>query len=153
MARTRRTGVRLAFAALLATAVAGAFREAHALDQPLGGKRLVVRTGARDRVVLVTRDRIEAPAPRWSDDPRVQGAVLEVGNPTSGEWARVELPAAGWTGSGEGTDFRFRSPEPRSARPSVRRARLHQGKRLRIRARDVGFTLDESHQDTLAVVL
>jgi len=112
---------RLVVAGLFVAIVGGALGEAHALDQPLAGKRLVVRTGTRERLVLVTRDRIEAPAPAWTDDPTRYGALLEVGNPTTGEWARFELPASGWVHSDAGTLFRFRDPSPRSAKPSVRR--------------------------------
>jgi len=45
--------------------------DARALDMPLAGKKLGMRDGVRARLVLLTRDRISAPAPGLADDPKL----------------------------------------------------------------------------------
>jgi hypothetical protein len=128
---------------------------ASALDQPLGGKRLVMRQGAKsERLVLVARDvRMTTPVRGAPDDPTLHGAVLHAGNPETGEWARFDLAATGWSEAKDGRVFKFRSRQARGAGSEVRALSIRDRKRLKIRAQRIGITLDEPAQRSMAVVL
>src|SRR6185369_3773862 len=67
------------------------------VEQPLAGRRLVVRqTATEERLELVAHDAVALPLPGAVDDPTLVGGQLHVGNPATGEWAHLTLSAAGW---------------------------------------------------------
>jgi hypothetical protein len=120
--------------------------------QLLAGKRLTLRQSARtERLSIVSRDRLVAPLPGGTDDPTLTGAVLDLGNPATGEWARFLVPAAGWSLNALGTVFRFQAPQRSPG--AVRALVIRHGKRLKVSGTAVGLTLDERAQGALAVVL
>jgi hypothetical protein len=137
---------------LLLVALAGS---ASGIDQPIAGKRLVLRQSPKGAsFVLVARDvRVNTPARGQLDDPRRAGAVLHIGNPDSGEWARFDLAAGGWTERQQGRLFRFRNLLTRGLGSEVRTLTIRDRKQLKIRAQRIGITLDELVQRSMAVVL
>jgi hypothetical protein len=133
-------------AALVAAPLLGG--SADAAVQMLPGKRLVARSGAAERFVFVTTTAVSAPARGGPDDPVVAGAVLQIINPTTQEYANFPLPAASWSGNGAGTTYRYRDPAG-----AVQTVVLRAGRRLRIRGRAVGITLNEASQGSLGLNL
>ena len=126
---------------------------AGAVDQPLAGRRLILRqTPTAERLVLAVRDAIVLPLPATSDDPTLVGGQLHVGNPATGEWVRFTLSAAGWFPESP-TLYRFTNPAKAGAGSEVRTVVLREGKGIRLRATRLGITLDEPAQGALAVVL
>jgi len=119
----------------------------------LAGKRLLLRrTAKKERLVVVSRDRLMAPIPGGADDPTIRGAVLDLGNPSTGEWVRFSIPAAGWTLNALGTVFRYQGGRPRAV-GAVQALVIRHQKRLKIRGTAIGLGLDEPAQGGLAVVL
>jgi hypothetical protein len=141
---TLRSGALLALSAL-ATPV-------HGVDETISGGSLALRQGRQKaQLVLVAHAPIVAPLPGTSEDPTLRGAVLDIGNPATGEWARLVAPASGWSVNALGTVFRFRGP---ARGPSgIRSLVIRHGRRLRLKASAVGITLDEPAQGGLAVSL
>jgi hypothetical protein len=93
-----------------------------------------------------------APLPGGSDDPRLAGATLEIGNPATGEWARFSFPAGGWLLNGLGTVFRYQGGRPRGV-GTVRALVLRHNRRLKVHGTAIGLSLDEAAQGRLAVLL
>ena len=142
---TLRSGLALLALAALATPVLG-------VDETISGGSLALRQGRQKaQLVLVAHTPIVAPLPGTSEDPTLRGAVLDIGNPATGEWARLVAPASGWSVNALGTVFRFRAP---ARGPSgIRSLVIRHGRRLKLRASAVGITLDEPTQGGLAVSL
>jgi hypothetical protein len=92
-----------------------------------------------------------APIPGGADDPTRFGAILDVGNPSTGEWARCTIPAAGWRLNALGTIFRYQGG--RRAAGGAWALVLRHEKRLNIRGASIGLSLDEPAPGALAVVL
>ena len=140
------TTTRYTTAVLLAAIVLAV--PAHAAVQMLPGKRIVARAGAAQRFVFVTTTAVSAPVRGGPDDPLVAGAVLQIINPGTQEFANFPLPAANWSASGAGTTYRYRDGVG-----AVRSIVLRNGRRLRIQARSVGITLNEPSQGSLGLNL
>ena len=129
-----------------ATMLAG---PAYAAIHMVPGKRIVARSGGSERLVFVTTTpTLTVPARGGPDDPLLVGAVLQVINPTTQEFANLPLPAANWTVNGAGTTYRYRGRVG-----TVRSVLLRAGRRLRIQSRGVGITLDETAQGSLGLNL
>jgi hypothetical protein len=122
---------------------------ATAVDVPVAAKRLVLHDGPRPRLILAARGSIRAPMLGSADDPLLHGAVLEVYG-SGGERATIDLPAAGWSVARDA--FRYRNPIAPSG-PSPVRNVLIRRKRLVIRARTPGFSLDEPSQQSIGMTL
>src|SRR6185503_6494455 len=90
--------------------------------------------------------------PGGADDPTLVGAVLDLGNPSTEEWVRFSIPAAGWTLNALGTVFRYQGGRPRAV-GAVQALVIRHQKRLKIRGTAIGLGLDEPAQGGLAVVL
>jgi hypothetical protein len=118
---------------------------AEAAVQMLPGKRLVARP---QRFVFVTTTAVTAPTRGGPDDPTVAGAVLQVINPTTQEYANFPLPAGSWTANGAGTTYRYRDRVG-----AVSSVVLRAGRRLRVKARSAGITLNETSQGSLGLNL
>jgi hypothetical protein len=135
---------------LVLAVLAGA---AQAADDPLAGRTLALRQGKTTaRMLLVARTAVVAPLPGGSEDPKLRGASLEIGNPETGEWARLLAPASGWSVNPLGTVFRFRAAG-RGASPGIRSFVIRHGRQLKVKASAIGITLDEKTQGVVAVAL
>ena len=145
--------VRLRVVALLALLASA--RPAAALeDELLPGTTLALRQGRKaERLLIIARASIPAPIPGGTDDPRLTGARVEIGNPSTREWARLDAPAAGWSLNDVGTLFRFRNTSPKDRRDEPLAVVIRHGKRIKIVGHALGLTLDEPAQRRLAVVL
>src|SRR5262245_21987120 len=143
--------VRLAaLIALLACASPAARLE----DELLPGTTLALRQGRKgERLLIVARAPIPAPIPGGTDDPRLTGARVDIGNPITREWARLDAPATGWSVNNVGTLFRFRNASPKERRDEPLTVVIRHGKRIKIVGRALGITLDEPVQQRLAVAL
>jgi hypothetical protein len=127
-------------------------------DYLLSGRRLTVSdAGPTARSLSVSsKTRIVPPLLASSGtDPRVNGAVLDLVNPTTGETATIALPAAAWRalGSPAGSkgyryDDHFRTLGPCS-KVLVSSTRLS----ARCAGAGIGFSLDEASQGALGVRL
>ena len=118
------------------------------------GTTLALRQGKKgERLVVVAKASIAAPLPGGLDDPRLTGARIDIGNPTTQEWARLEAPAAGWSVNQLGTLFRFENPSPKVRGDEPLRVVIRHGKGLKVVSRVIGLTLDEPTQRSLAVVV
>jgi hypothetical protein len=147
-----RPHVHTILAVVVAAALVTAASLAHAETELLAGKRLLLRQSAKgERLVIVSRGRLMAPIPGGADDPTLFGAILDVGNPSTGEWARFAIPAAGWKLNALGTIFRYQGG--RRAAGGAWVLVLRHEKRLKIRGTSIGLSLDEPAQGALAVVL
>lgn len=123
-------------------------------DELLPGTTLALRQGRKgQRLLIVARASVPAPIPGGTDDPRRTGARVEIGNPITREWARLDAPAAGWSLNELGTLFRFRNASPKERLYEPLRAVIRHGKRIKIVGRALGITLDEPAQQRLAVIL
>lgn len=127
----------------------------------ISGRRIALRDReerpARRRLFAASRDQdLTAPARGSAGDPTVGGAVLRIGNPTTGESVAIDLPASRWRPIGaEGlAGYRYRDRMRRSG-PCTRVAvkRIRPSLRLRCRGADLPFTLDEPLQGSVAVSL
>jgi len=127
--------------------------EAGAADQLLRGKKLMVKAGAsrQSLSVVLLDDAIVAPGS--ADAPTAQGATLRIVNPTSGETASFALPASNWTANAPNTVFTFRNTSAPLGVSEAKVARIAGGRRITLRARDTGITLDEPSQGSIGVVL
>ena len=135
---------------LLALAVVAG--PARGVEDTVSGRALALRQRQQKaRLVVVADTPIVAPLPGTGEDPTLRGALLEIGNPRTGETARLAAPASGWSVNALGTVFRFRASS-RSA-PGIRSIVIRHGRRLKLRATTVGITLDEPAQGVVAVVL
>lgn len=122
------------------------------IEDTLSARTLALREGRQKaRLVLVADTSIVAPLPGTGEDPTLLGALLDVGNPRTGESARLTAPASGWSVNVLGTVFRFRAAA-RGA-PGIRSIVIRHGRRLKLKATAVGITLDEPAQGVVAVVL
>jgi len=102
-------------------------------DELLPGTSLALRQGKKgERLVVVVKGSVPAPLPGGADDPRLTGARVEIGNPTTQEWARLEAPATGWTVNEIGTLFRFENPSPKDRRDEPLRVVIRHGKGLKV---------------------
>jgi hypothetical protein len=142
---TLRGGLVLLTLVVLATPARG-------VEDPVSGRTLALRQRQQSaRLVLVADTPIVAPLPGTGEDPTLRGALLDIGNPRTGETARLAAPASGWSVNSLGTVFRFRASS-RSA-PGIRSIVIRHGRRLKLKATTVGITLDEPAQGVVAVVL
>ena len=141
---TLRSSLALLALVALATPVRG-------VDDTISGESLALRQGRQKaQLVLVARTPIVAPLPGTSEDPTLHGAIVDIGNPQTGEWARLTAPAGDWSVNALGTVFRFRAPARGSG---IRSLVIRHGRRIQLRASAVGITLDEPTQGGLAVSL
>jgi hypothetical protein len=124
-------------------------------DELLPGTTLALRQVPKksEHLVVVVRASLPAPLPGGTDDPRLTGARVEIGNPATGEWARLDAPPAGWSVNRVGTLFRFRNASPKDRRDQPVAIVIRHGKRLKIVGRAIGISLDETTQQRLAVVV
>lgn len=125
----------------------------------ISGARLYVRDRKdkprRRRLKLVSRDSgITTAAQQSPGDPVIEGATLRLFNPSSEEEALFELPASGWKALGNppgsgGYHYREREGGP------CDRVKVRPGKLLKVSCRgsQIGFSLDEATQGSLAVTL
>jgi hypothetical protein len=126
---------------------------AHAADQPISLKRVVLRrssSGAESLVIISKDPNFLFPAIGGADDPTQPGggATLELLTP-SGTSATLVMPAGdgapGWTASDGAIDrYRFRNDGAPDGFSSVRAVLLRDGKVLRITGPEVGLPLDAS---------
>lgn len=132
-------------------------------EQPVGGRRLVVRDSDGDatgRMITATAvdPLIETPLPGSADDPSIAGAAVELVNPSTGESATFDLPpGAGWRYVGEaglrGYVYSDRTGANGPCRfLSVRRGRGFKAVCVGTNG-DIPFTLDEPSQGTLAATV
>jgi len=127
---------------------------ARAEDDRIAGSKLVLRQGdGVEHLVLVAREGVVAPLPGGDEDPTIVGAVLEIGNPRTGEWARFQTAASDWSINAVGTVFRFRNSHAKGPGSEVRALVIKHRRRLKISTRALGITLDEEAQRALSVVL
>jgi outer membrane protein assembly factor BamB len=123
----------------------------------VSGRRLLVKDKDRDpwkrSVILESRDPSIAPAsPGTPGDPTLGGGELRVLNPISLEETVISLPPGNWVGLGNpagarGYKYRDRSP----SRGPCRTALIKHGKlKTACKGRQIGFTLDEVSQVSLA---
>jgi hypothetical protein len=120
---------------------------AHGIEETIAGRSLSLRQGKGSaRLVLVVQAPVVA-----TEDPTIHGGSLEIGNPETGEWARLGTPASGWSMNALGTVFRFRNTT-RGAR-GVRSAVIRHGRKIKVKASTVGITLDERTQGLLSASL
>jgi hypothetical protein len=123
-------------------------------DELLPGTTLALRQGRKaERLVVVARAAISAPLPGGTDDPRFTGARVDIGNPETHEWARLDAPAAGWSLNHLGTLFRFRNHSPKERLDEPLQVVIRHGRRVKVASRAIGITLDEPAQQSLAVVI
>jgi hypothetical protein len=145
--------VRLRVAALVAL-LACATSAAGVEDELLAGTTLALRQGRKgERLLIVATASVPAPIPGGTDDPRLTGARVDIGNPITQEWARLDAPAAGWSVNAVGTLFRFRNGAPKVRRDEPLTVVIRHRKRIKIVGRALGITLDEPAQQRLAVIL
>jgi hypothetical protein len=138
-------------AAALVLLLAGAV---YAEDERIPGSKLALRSGGGgEHLVLVASEGVIAPLPGGDEDPTLVGAVLEIGNPRTGEWARFETAASDWSINAVGTVFRFKNSRTKGPGSEVRALVIKHRRRLRISTRALGITLDEQAQRALSVVL
>ena len=127
---------------------------AHGEDERIAGSRLVLKQGdGGEHLVLVAREGIVAPLPGGEEDPTIVGAVLEISNPRTGEWARFETAAQDWSINAVGTVFRFRNSHTKGPGSEVRALVIKHRRRLKISTRALGISLDEETQRAVSVVL
>src|SRR5262245_18716849 len=126
----------------------------HEEDERIAGSKLMLHEGdGGEHLVVVAREGIVAPLPGGEEDPTIVGAVLEIGNPRTGEWARFETPASDWSINALGTVFRFKNSHVKGPGSEVRALVIKHLRRLKISTRALGITLDEQAQHALSVVL
>lgn len=149
---TRRLRSTTLLAALLATLGAGG---AVALDVPLAGKKIVAKgVGGAGKLVLSTRGSVPTwPAPDISIHPTRQDAQLLIINPASRESVLLQLPAQGWSASGDGLVLKYRNRGAPGGPSAVKVVNFKQSKGLKLVVRSTGITLDEPTQGTLGAVL
>lgn len=146
-----RTALRRLVAPLLLVAVAPA---AHALDVPLPGTRLLMKTTAPRFVFRSVTTPITIPTVGGSDDPLDVGATLTVMNPTSGESFTFNLPAGHWMVGREGRRFRF--ADKNQIDTNGMRTGLFKSidkAVVKFRGETPGITLDEASQGSLWVIV
>src|SRR5262245_51605311 len=130
---TRRT---LVLASLMGSAgLLAGVTAAFGTDFLQGAAKLVVQSsGSRERLTLIAR----MPPPQAPmDDPRAVGGTFEVINPSTGESAIFDLPAAGWSVNDAGSVIRFRNPEAPGGLSEVKLASIRDGKEVKVTARAV----------------
>lgn len=123
-------------------------------DELLPGTKLALRQRKKgERLAVVAKASIAAPLPGGLDDPRLTGARVDIGNPATKEWARLDAPAAGWSVNQLGTLFRFENASPKDRLDEPLRVIIRHGKGLKVVSRAIGLTLDEPAQRSLAIVV
>ncbi len=132
-------------------------------EQPVGGKRLVVRDrdgnpSARMVTARAADPLIETPIPGSPDDPSIAGAVVELINPATGESATFELPpGAGWRYIGGAGQRGYVYGDPTGTNGPCRSLSVRRGRGLKALCTgangDIPFTLDEPSQGTLAAAV
>jgi hypothetical protein len=136
---------------LLLTVTVGPCRIAAAADHPMEASVLDIQdAGDRQRLRLSTPSPFHLPGV----SPDLTGAVLQVGNPLTGEVGYLLLPPGdGWSRSASGTSYAYNGRANGDVSPPVRSLRLKEGGRLKLVTRATGITLDEGSQGRLSVVL
>ena len=147
--------MRIRFAQVLAAiAMLSVLASARAEDERLAGSKLVLRKGPlAEHLIVVAHEGVVAPLPGGSEDPTRVGAVLDIGNPRTGEYARFEMGARDWTVNALGTVFRFHNHLEKGPGSEVRALVIKHQRQLKISTRALGITLDEEAQQALSVVL
>jgi len=133
-------------------------------DENISGQRLRVRDvagkpAARNLIVESKDAGLFASAPGSAADPTLVGATLTLANPTTGETATLNLPAANWRVVGNPrhpTGFEYLDQSLVSG--ACKRARVLNGKRngtltAQCQGAGIGFSLDEPAQGRLEVRL
>jgi hypothetical protein len=126
------------------------------LSERLTGAVLRVRDrdGNPERRALAVRSRDQGlfvADPGGAGDPTLSGGDLELINPTTGETATFDLPAANWEELPGGYRYRDRSREAGPCRTVVlKRDRVLTAS---CKGAQIGFSLDEPSQGTLGVKL
>lgn len=133
--------------------------------RPLAGRSLLVRDRAGDaskrRLKVVAKDvAVEAPLPGSAGDPSLEGAILVLSNPDTGESALFELPAGPeWKGLGKPAGEKgWRYRDPKGLNGPCTRVEVRQGARLSAsctgaQGGGIDFSLDEASQGRLDVTL
>jgi outer membrane protein assembly factor BamB len=122
----------------------------------LAGARLMIRERHRrrgtERLVIEVRDRSLLSSSGRGADPTIDGAVMELSNPSTGDLARIALPAAGWSrGKRRALGVRYKYADPGGRAGPCRSAVIESGKRFAVRCKgSLGFPLDRP-QGTLIV--
>jgi hypothetical protein len=132
-------------------------------EQPVGGKRLVVRDKDGDptarRITARAADSfIETPLPGSADDPSIAGAVVELVNPVTGESATFTLPpGSGWRSIGGAGQRGYAYSDRTGANGPCRSLSVRRGRGFKAVCvgsnGNIPFTLDEPSQGTLAATL
>jgi streptogramin lyase len=116
-------------------------------DDPADADRRQLRVSSRDGSIPI-------PSARTVADPSRNGAVLQVGNPATGEWASIDLPASGWSIVGKSDSpkgYKYRDRD--LANGPCRIVLVKQGKlKLKCQGGGIGLTLDEPEGQGLLVV-
>lgn len=123
-------------------------------SDPIGTRSLRLRHRA-GQVALSYRSETHIGVSPVTADPTIDGAVLDVRNPSTGESTTVSLPASGWQRLQRKLGFetvvkgyRFRGTGP------CKRVRIVANRRVAIDCPALpGFTLDEASQGTIALRL
>jgi hypothetical protein len=128
--------------------------------QPVAGRKLQVLDKASDaskrKVSAQAKDPgIVAPAPNGTTDPRVNGAVVELLNPSTGEHVSISLPAANWKGLGNpagASGYSYKDIAPLEG--PCTSASLKNGQwKVSCAGSQISFTLNESSQGSLSAQL
>lgn len=134
------TTFRMIVTSLIAVGVAAG--GAQAVDQPIEGRKLVMKRSAsgKEKAVFLAKDsEIPAPSPGGSDDPVQVGATVEFCSNAGS--ASFSMPASNWKSNTPGTVFKFgnkSAPEPPSA---VKVALIKGGRTLKIVSKQAGLPL------------
>jgi hypothetical protein len=142
-----KTVLRVAAALLMASAPVGA------ADQTVPGTQLTLKVSnnGREKLRFRSTGSFTIPTPGSADDPRQNGASLQVFNPNTGETFTFSLPKTHWSLSPSGTQYRYKDSALAES-GKVKTARIGT-KSLRATGRKIGITLNESSQGVLAVVV
>jgi hypothetical protein len=130
-------------------------RFAHAA--PVKGTRIVLLDSAdptRRKLIFLSNDRNLSTVLGFGVDPAADGAYLHVYNDNgSGESVCVPLPAARWTAAGSVYARRFTYRDPDFLSSPCNRIVVADGRIVRVKCKDIGFSLDEPQQGSIGVSL
>ena len=131
-----------------------------ALDEPISGKKIQLqdkdgKPGKRKFKADSRDSGISAPAIAGEADPTVEGALLQLINPISGEEQKIVLPASGWSGKGGPPGSKgYLYRDSKLERGPCKKVLVQSGRILIICKGDgLELTLDEPQQEAFAVGL
>ncbi|HEY2388732.1 MAG TPA: hypothetical protein VGK30_17385 [Candidatus Binatia bacterium] len=127
---------------------------------PALGKSIVVQDKATDptkrKIQVQVKDKeFFASGPGSTGDPTLAGATLEITNPTSHETVTLALPAMNWKGSGKPAGAKgYKYADKKPFEGPCTAASLKSGQwKVACKGDQIGFTLDEPSQGSLAATL